>query len=115
MSELPSAKQSPRVVNGVLRAYENDTFDLNIELDLTDQDGTPITVQSTDNIKNVFRDKTNPVIKEFSFTGATNNTVTLDFDAECAALFKKGEYHYDLYYTGSERTTIAKGNVYMVD
>ena len=75
MSELPSAKQSPRVVNGVLRAYENDTFDLNIELDLTDQDGTPITVQSTDNIKIVFRDKTNTVIKEFSFTGATNSPV----------------------------------------
>lgn len=115
MSELPSAKQSPRIVNGVLRFFERDTFDLNLELELTDQDGTPITIQSTDTIKIVFTDKTNAVIKEFDFTGATNNTVTLDFDTACTALFKKGEYHYDLYYTGSERTTIAKSNVCMVD
>ena len=36
MSNLPNAEQSPRVVNGVIKWYEGDTFDLTIGLDLED-------------------------------------------------------------------------------
>jgi len=115
VSNLPNAEQSPRIVNGVLRWYESDTFELQLVLELEDQDGDPITIAATDTVKIVFRDKTNTIVKEFTFTNISNNTVTMDFDATCTALFPRGNYQYDVYLTQSERTTIANDNKVVVE
>jgi len=115
MSNLPSAEQSPRIVNGVIKFYQGDTFDLVLELDLVDQDGEEITIAAGDTVKVVFKDKSLSTVKEFTFTNITGNTVTMEFDATCTALFPAGRYTYDIYYTAEDRTTIANDNKVVVE
>lgn len=115
MSNLPSAEMSPRIVNGVIKWYQGDTFDLQLTFDLEDQDGEPITIAPTDTVKIVFKDKSLKTVKEFTFTNISNNTVTMDFDATCTALFTKGNYTYDVLYSRSERTTVANDNKVVVE
>lgn len=115
MSNLPSAELSPRIVNGVLKWYQGDTFDLQLTLELIDQDGEPITITSGDTVKIVFKDRSLRTVKEFTFNDIANNTVTMDFDATCTALFPTGNYTYDVYYTGAERTTLADNNKVVVE
>lgn len=115
MSNLPNAEQSPRIVNGVIRWYEGDTFDIDLVLSLTDQDGEPVSLAAPDQVSVTFRDKSRSVVKEFSFEGVSENTVTLDFDATCTALFPKGQYTYDVCITRGDRTTIANENKAVVE
>lgn len=115
MSNLPNAEQSPRVVNGVIRWYQGDTFDLDLALSLVDQDGAPITIAASHTVKVTFRDKSQNLIKEFTFSNISNNTVTLAFDAECTALFPKGQYTYDVCIAHDKRTTIANDNKVVVE
>lgn len=115
MRELPNGRQSPRIINGVILFAQGDTFSLDLFLNLKDQDGDPVTIQSTDTVKIEFLNCRKETVKEFSFTGATNNTVTLTFDADCTKLFSRGEYTYDVYYTGENRTTLANDNVCVVE
>lgn len=112
MSNIPNAKQSPRLMNGVLSWYKNDTFTLQIELDLTDQDGE--TMDATGTVEVVFSDDCHNVIKEFTLT-PKENIVTLEFTEDVTALFHKGEYTYDIYYNGEKRTTIANDNKVVVE
>lgn len=111
MSNIPNAKQSPRLEHGVLTWYQGDTFDLQIELELTDQDG--MAMDATGTVDVVFRDDCHNIIKEFTLT-PSNNIITLDFNADVSALFRIGEYRYDVYYNGEERTTIANDNKVVV-
>lgn len=115
MNNLPNAEQSPRIVNGVLRWYQGDTFDLQLTLEIYDQDGQTITIAADDTVKIVFSDKSNSVVKEFTFTSISDNIVTMDFDGTCSALFPKGNYTYDVYYSGSDRTTLANDNKVVVE
>ena len=98
MNNLPRADLSPRIVNGVLKWYEGDTFSLQIDWELEDQDGEPITIQPKDTVKVVFKNKSLRTVKEFMFTGINVNTIHLNFDNECTALFEKGNYTYDIIY-----------------
>ena len=61
---IPSAKQSPRLVGGVLFFYYLDTFTLQIELDMTDQDG--VEIDATGTVEFVFYDDCHNKIKEFT-------------------------------------------------
>lgn len=115
MSNLPNAEQSPRIVNGVLKWYEGDTFDLDLLLDLEDQDGTPVTIGPGDTVTVTFRNRRLEQVKEFSFTDIQRNMVTMDFDTACTALFPKGIYTYDVQYSGVERTTFARDNRAVVE
>lgn len=113
MSNIPSAKQSPRLERGVLSWYQGDTFDLTIALDLTDQDGEP--VPAAGSVEIVFRDGCHDIVKKFVLE-ATDNMVTLNFDAETTALFPIGEYTYDAYYLhDNKRTTIMNDNKAVVE
>lgn len=115
MAEIPSARQSPRITNGVLKWYQGDTFELSLELALTDQDGEPVTIGASDTVEIVFRDKKNATIKTFTYANITGSTVTLDFDSTATALFEIGEYEYDVIFNHGQRTTIAKGNDAVVE
>lgn len=115
MGNIPNAEQSPRIVNGVIYWYENDTFTLNIELEFNDQDGDPIEVQPTDTVRVVFTDKSMNTVKEFIFDDIDNNTITLVFNAEVTALFPKGHYTYDVIFKSAERTTVANDNKVVVE
>ena len=115
MANIPNAKVSPRIDTGVLYWYEGDTFSLVIELDLTDQDGESVIIGASDTVKIVFLNERRETVKEFSFTNVENNTVTMDFDSTVTALFPRGKYTYDVYYTAAERTTLANENEAVVE
>lgn len=115
MGNIPNAEQSPRIVNGVIYWYENDTFSLNIELDFADQDDTPVDVQPTDIVTVVFTDRSLNKIKEFVFTDIVDNNITLDFNSETTRLFPKGHYTYDVIFKSAERTTVANDNKVVVE
>ena len=115
MSTLPAARQSPRIENGILYFYEGDTFDLDLTLELTDQDGEGISIASSSTVKVKFVNRQEATVKEFTFTNIEGNTVTLDFDSTCTALFPKGEYHYRVYYAAGERTTLCADNGFVVE
>lgn len=115
MSELPSAKQSPRIINGVLIWYFCDTFDLDIKLSLIDQENEEYIIRPEDIVETAFRDATGDVVHTFTQTGITDNTITLSFDAEITALFDRGKYTYDIYLNGVKRTTLANDNEAVVE
>lgn len=108
MTSLPSARSSPRIINGVLKWYEGDTFTLDLEIELEDQDGLAKDIADTDTVDVVFYNRSEDKVKEWHFTNISNNVVTLVFDDEVTALFPAGWYHYDIIYKGENRTTIAK-------
>ena len=108
MCELPNARPSPRIVNGVLKWYEGDTFELNVEIQVEDQDGETVNISSTDTVEFVFKDCRREVIKTFSFSKVANNTVTLTFDKVVTVLFPKGEYTCDVHLNGERRITLSK-------
>ena len=115
MSNIPNAEPSPRIVNGYIKWYQGDTFDLDIELELTDQSGEEIEITPTDTVKVVFRDEGDKTVKVFDFSNIQGKTITLDFDAECSALFPKGNYFYDVYFSSDDRKTIANDNRVVVE
>ena len=115
MSNIPSAYPSPRIANGVLLWYEGDTFDLTFRLELTDQDGEPVEIQSSDSVTVKFYDSTFANVKTFSFTNIQSNTIVLDFDQTATALFPRGKYTYDVLYSYNDRTTIAAHNKAVVE
>lgn len=106
MSNLPSAEISPRIVNGVLSWYQGDTFSVQMDISLVDQDGDPIDIKGTDIVKVVFRDAKRKSVKEFTFQEIVHNSITLVFDESTTELFPEGGYTYDVSYTANERTTI---------
>ena len=114
MSRIPNALPSPRIICGVLHWYENDTFELQIELELEDQDGEPVIIGENDTVNVTFSNEYGEQVKEFSFSNIQHNTVTLEFDATATALFGKGRYSYDVYLSSNARVTLANDNEVMV-
>lgn len=104
---LLSAAPSPRIVGGVLKWYEGDTFELQVELDLTDENGGRITIESGQTVEFVFRDHTHREVYHLCFGEIEDNRVTLDFSEDVSALFPKGAYTYDVLYRGAVRRTLA--------
>lgn len=119
MSCLPGAKPSPRIEHGVIMWYAGDTFDLDIALHLTDQDGEDIIIGDDDRVEVEFRRRSGSLLHRFVCTAEDDtlhgNTITLIFDERTAAMFARGEYIYDIYLVGAERTTIANDNCAMVE
>ena len=112
MSNIPNAKPSPRIEHGCLYWYKDDTFSINIELSLSDQDGRP--VPATGTVEVVFYDDCKNSIKTFECI-PSDNVITLEFDKQVSSLFPIGEYRYDIHYTGQERVTIANENKAFVE
>lgn len=115
MGNLPAAYQSPRIEYGVLKWYEGDTFEMNIEVELMDQDGVRVDVQPTDTIEVVFYDQRHNVVRSFTFTEVENNIITIAVDDTVTALFGAGKYTYDIDLIGDRRLTLADGNQVIVE
>lgn len=107
---IPAAKQSPRVEGGTLRWYAGDTFEIVLQLELQDQDGSDVTIGESDSVTVTFYDDTHTRVHAFSFTDVEENRVTLAFDEHVSACFPQGGYTYDILYTHGSRTTLARGN-----
>lgn len=114
-NNIPNAELSPRIVNGVIRWYYLDTFSVQLSLDLTDQDGEPLVLSNDDTVSIVFRDQSRNTVKEFTFAEIADNTVTMEFDSDCTALFDRGNYTYIVAVTHGDRTTIAHENKAVVE
>lgn len=116
MGNLPTAKVSPRIENGVLYWYAGDTFTLELELSLEDQDGTALAVDSdTDDVTVEFYNDRRESVKTFSYgktagSTITGNVISLVFDEQVSALFPKGSYTYDVIYQSTWRRTLVREN-----
>ena len=110
MAAIPSARLSPRIENGVLHWYQGDRFSLCLVLQLQDQDGETVEIKpASDQVEVRFFDAQRQLVQAFLFggeegEGITDNRLTLSFDSDVTALFPRGDYHYDVIYTGGSRT-----------
>lgn len=117
MSELKTAKQSPRMESGQLCWYRGDTFTLYLKLSLADQDDQPITLTREDLVNLTFLDRNDRTLREFTFNGSqvTGNTVELNVDPELSALFTPGAYRLDVRVVHGNRVTIVKDSPIKVE
>lgn len=115
IGNLPSARMSPRIVNGVIKWYEGDTFSLRVEIELTDEADEQIMIQPTDEVRFVFRNNRKEIVHEIRETNIENNCVTLYFTENVSAKFPKGRYEYDVYYNGEERKTLSNDSPIVVE
>lgn len=117
MGNIPAAKQSPRIENGVLHWYAGDTFTIYLEFELEDQDGEEVILGENDIAKIEFFDSKEDTVKVFEFESPNGNTVGLVFDKETTELFPKGRYRYNAVITlgDIDITTIAYSNTAEVE
>lgn len=117
MGNIPAARISPRIVNGVIYWYEGDTFDLELNLSLTDQNGYEVEIPDSAEILVVFRDERELIIREVEVSGADieNGAATISFDEDVSALFYKGKYTYDVKYRWDRLQTVASDNEIIVE
>lgn len=104
---IPAANPSPRIVGGVLKWYAGDVFDLQVQMELTDQNGAAIVFAPEHTVEFVFRDHRHEVIHKETFKEIADNTVVLRFTEAVTALFHGGKYTYDVIYNGFGRRTLA--------
>lgn len=103
---LPAACPSPRIVGGVLKWYAGDEFDLQIQVDLTDQNGEAIAFAPEHTVDFVFRNHCRETVYRVTFNEIVENTVVLRFTEVVTALFTPGDYTYDVIYKGNGRRTL---------
>ena len=103
---LPSARMSPRIINGALKWYEGDTFQLKIVLDLQDEFGNPVDILESHTVEFKFRDERERVVHHVTFKNIQDNTIVLMMGDVETKKFQTGEYTYDVIYTGVMRKTL---------
>lgn len=115
MGNIPNAKQSPRLINGVLLWYEGDTFDFDIHLNIKDQDGEAYIIKPSDTVIISFENARHLTVAEYSFTGISDNNINISIDDNETVKFPKGEYTYRAKLTWLRKTTIIAENKAVVE
>lgn len=113
MANIPHAKMSPRLVNGVIYWYEGDTFDFNLSIELKDQDGEPVEIAYDSAFEIIIRDERNNEVyreKQYGVSG-----ISFNCNEDVTALFRKGKYKYDVNYYGEYKTSLAEDNIMIVE
>lgn len=115
MGDLRRARMSPEIVCGQIRFYEGDQFKIDLVLELTDQDQTPVELTQTDTVQLVILDRRRKTVWSKTYNGITNNTITVDVDEAMAGMMTKGMYSYRVIVShGGTVTTVAADNIIMV-
>ena len=115
MVRIESALPSPRIVNGTIMWYAGDQIELAFKLCLSDADGDDVMLTERDTAEVEIKNDKQEAVKRFVFEGASDNILSLAFDKETTALFKPGQYFYDIRLSGTYNTTIAKENPIRVE
>lgn len=111
-----AAKESPRFENDILYWYYQNTWELELTINLTGDLG-PVTMGKDDIVKMVFkRSSSSPsLFKEYVFTNIENNTVKLIMDKQTSDEFVPGEYVLGITYYGEGVSTIVAGSKVIVE
>ena len=112
---IPAAAPSPRISGGTIKWYAGDTFTLNLQLALTDQDGAAVGIPMGDVVSVTFYDRCLRPVYSFADRRVTDNVLSLVFTEEVSSRFPAGEYTYDVRWDGDRRVTVARGNHVLVE
>lgn len=104
---IPAGVPTPRIVGGVLKWYAGDTFRLQVDLELRDENGDALHLSEGQTVTFVFRDETGRKVYELCCADIEDNRVVLWFTEEVSALFPRGRYTYDVIYRGAVRRMLA--------
>ena len=116
MSEIKSAKQSPRYEHDKFIWFEGDTFAISLDITLTDLDTNEnITLTDHDEIIVSFY-QSNILVHKFVFDSFEDgNKVILNFNDKITKKFPAGIYNYTITYKGVNTTTIVANNIVEVE
>lgn len=115
MAKIKAARLSPRFENGRLYFYEGNTFTVTLDLEFTRSSGEHFVYEEKSKI--IFRsyDETEALVEEVVFEDVEDGSVTLEFDNVRSLKYPCGKYTYDVIYSGSCETTVAKSNQIIVE
>lgn len=112
MGNIITAKQSPRIEDGILKWYEGDTFSFIWTINLTNKDtGNPMVFMPEESVDFEFCNEFGQLIQVFSFDNIpTDNKVRLDFNEDVSRKFRIGKYKYSVKYNGINTVTLGACN-----
>ena len=106
MGNIAGAPMSPRVCNGSLYWFWRDTGQIDIECNITDQDGAPVVLGGDDTIEMEIRDRTNQIVYTASFNAGDH--VRLDLTEETSEAMRPGSYTMTVWVEhAGKRSTLA--------
>ena len=115
MANVPAAKQSPRVEDGVIKWYQGDTFKIKFIVTIKDKETQEvIPLQNGDVITITFVNH-GTHIKVYSFTEFEDNSFELFVNDTDTLLFKKGTYRYKITHFRDYNRTIVDDNLCVVE
>ena len=115
MYNVPGARLSPEIVAGVLRFCYGDTFSVYFNLNLRDQDGTPVDIGKNDHVVFEVFDRSHQSVTRISLVNVSNNTIRWDVNGVISGRMVPGEYTYRISVEhGGNRTTVALENKILV-
>ena len=92
MYNVPGARLSPEIVAGVLRFCYGDTFSVYFNLNLRDQDGTPVDIGKNDTVVFEVFDRSHQSVTRISLLNVSNNTIRWDVNDVISGRMDPGEY-----------------------
>ena len=113
MANIPSAYESPRIENGSVRFYAGDTFEIDLKMEITDNNGLPVTLSANDTIDIVLTSCRGEELLTLQYNGSDldGSVLTIQVDSELSAKIPAGRHKYDIYLThDGDRTTVVCGN-----
>lgn len=102
---------------GAMHWYVGNTFQLELEITLTDGDtGEAIPWKPSDEvIVRFIKQKDQTLVHSFFFTDILNNTILLSFNKKITEKFPEGKYEMGITKNGSDVQTIVPFNAVIVD
>lgn len=109
-SELRAAEATPYVdASGAIVWYEGETFALEIDVALSDDDGAGIPIAAGDTITLTVKNGTGEELS--AQTAAGTGTVIFSVDTALSAKMPRGAYSYELRYNGGRVKLLSGGSM----
>lgn len=115
MRIMPSVKPSPRVECGAICWYEGDTYEIEFNISIKDDDGNPIEISPDDIITLRVYNVSNRDIVNVDYTNIQDNIIHWELDEEMTAKFPRGRYFYDITHQSVYVTAVCNRNRMIVE